>query len=63
MHLICLCIVFEAILIALKQAHYKSVRIIISFYYQFARRTNNPDTLFIPRPPFRRGRCNETNYL
>ena len=63
MHLICLCVVFETIPVALKQTHYKNMRITISFYYQFARRTNNPDTLFIPRLPFRRGRYNKTNYL
>ena len=38
-------------------------RVTTSFYYQFARRTNGPGALFIPRPPFRRGRCNGTNYL
>ena len=63
MHLICFCMVFGAVPVALKQAHYGGVRVTISFYYQFARRTNGPDALFISRPPFRRGRCNETNYL
>ena len=62
-HLIYLYIIFEAISVALKQTHYRGVRVTISFYYQFARRTNNFDTLFISRPPFRRNYYNKTNYL
>ena len=32
------------------------VFVMISFYYQFASRTNGPCVLFIPRPQFWRGR-------